>query len=345
MSDESQYLVISGFRRDSIKTERHINSLKNDNRKIDLVSVDDFPLTARSTLKPISLIYLLYKSLRLASANDYRKIISFSLIPYGLFNLLLGKITNKPTHLGIIGADIDIHLKSWYSPVIRFLLKKFNTISVPERSQCKELQHRGINNRKIFKLRNGIDVDEYPIKNLGNSEYDFIWVGRMSSEKRPIMFLRAINSMKPNQNMNAVMVGDGPEFEEVKKFVYDHNLDEHVELIGWSDEPVKFYQQSDYYISTSNREALPFTLVEAMSCGLIPIVPDIGGISDLVDDNSSGYIYTPDDFEELTRLMRLVLSNEETANQVGARGAVRIRQEYTLENVRDDWKKILNGNV
>lgn len=56
------------------------------------------------------------------------------------------------------------------------------------------------------------------------------------------------------------------------------------------DEKLKAIQLSDYFVLPSYSEGLPISLLETMSCGLIPIVSDDESLSLIVEHRVNGIV-------------------------------------------------------
>lgn len=88
---------------------------------------------------------------------------------------------------------------------------------------------------------------------------------------------------------------------------------DHVLFLGWIPEYQKraLYEACDVAVLPSYREGMPYTLVEAMACGLPVVASRVGGIPDLIEDGRNGYLIPPGDAHVLSdRLTRLALEPE-----------------------------------
>ena len=85
------------------------------------------------------------------------------------------------------------------------------------------------------------------------------------------------------------LLGSGPHKENLMKLKERLNL-ENVTFGGFVDDIEAVWQEHQALIMASRIEGLPITLVEAMLCGRIAIVPDVSGNSELVDDGENGFL-------------------------------------------------------
>jgi glycosyltransferase involved in cell wall biosynthesis len=86
---------------------------------------------------------------------------------------------------------------------------------------------------------------------------------------------------KRNPNIKFIMVGDGPDDEMLRQKIAELNLINIIELRGKLNDTFSAYKEIDIFLLTSDFEGLPLALLEAMSCGCVPIVSNVGGIKQL----------------------------------------------------------------
>ncbi|MEQ5635304.1 glycosyltransferase family 4 protein [Providencia manganoxydans] len=117
-----------------------------------------------------------------------------------------------------------------------------------------------ISDNKKFTLRKKNLIPEDKIILLG--------IGRFVKAKGFIYILEALKYL---DNYHLVLVGSGEEEYTYKKFIEDNKLQEKVTFTGAQQNPVEYYQLSDFFIMSSIYEPLGQTILEALSCSL-PIV-------------------------------------------------------------------------
>lgn len=102
--------------------------------------------------------------------------------------------------------------------------------------------------------------------NLKDSDIVLGFVGRFHEIKN-LSFLIEILSKFPT-NYHLLLVGDGPEHENLSKLVAQKNLSERVIFVPFTNESWKYYSAFDFFVLPSLLEGLPFTAIEAQANGL-----------------------------------------------------------------------------
>lgn len=345
--EDARVLVVTGL---SHKNERHYGPLAAVAERTTLVcldpdhGIDDATTVPVPDIGPrivrIALLFVLalYEGYR----NEYDAVASISLLPYGLYALALKAVYGYSAHLGIIGIDIDHHAEQWYGPGPRWAFRQFDAISVPGSAHAERLVEYGVPADRIEILTNAIDVDTYyPVPADIDTGYDFVWVGRFSPEKDPVRFVRALAHLAANdREFQAVMVGDGALRTEVVDEIAAHGLEDRIDFAGWVDDPLSYYRQSDTFVLTSRRDALPLVMLEAMAAGLAPIVPRVGSVSDVVSDGHNGLVVADRSPESFAAAMERCLDDDDYRETL-AENAPEIRSSVSMADASADWRRIL----
>lgn len=289
---------------------------------------------------PLMFVFGLVEAVR----GDYDVVVAISLVPYGCFALVIGRLRSLPVHLGIIGADIDRHAVAWYGAIPRALFRRFDSISVPGSTHVRRLVRAGVDPDRVFVLTNPIDVARFQPRGQGTARpIDLLWIGRFSEEKDPLRFVDILNELASRGlDVDAAMVGAGPLDDAVRRALARTGLAERVVVTGWLDDPIEFYRRSRVFVLTSRREGLPLTLVEAMAMGVVPVVPAVGSVTDAARDGHNAVV-VPDRRPTTYADAIAPLCADEAARRRLAENAEGVRQEYSLASARSDWRRILSA--
>ena len=73
-----------------------------------------------------------------------------------------------------------------------------------------------------------------------------------------------INSKNNNKKIYLLMIGEGKETSELKRYVKENNLEEQIIFLGKKKNPYPYFKISDYIILTSLTEGYPVVFQESM---------------------------------------------------------------------------------
>ena len=155
-------------------------------------------------------------------------------------------------------------------------------------------------------LKKSLSKDGFPIVGI---------FGRISSWKGQHVFLKALSKV---EKVQGVVVGDAQFGEdEYKQSLFnlskELNLESKVTFLGHKTDIVPYMKACDIIVHCSTL-AEPFgrVIVEGNMAKKIVIAADAGGPAEIVNHNSTGYLYPPGDYHELSRFIKLCLTHEKT---------------------------------
>lgn len=295
-----------------------------------------------SGVRPLDLVMMFVVAAVEGIRNDYDAVVSFSLLPHGCFALVIGRLIGVPVHLGIIGIDLDVHIRSRYGPIVEALLRRFDAVTVPGPTFRRRLHEEvGIDPQRTAILVNSIDPTAYAPATGTESQFDLLWIGRFSSEKRPLLFVDVLATLvTEDPSLEVAMVGDGELAPAVRERIRRYDLEDAITLPGWVDDPREYYRRSEIFVLTSERDALPLTLLEAMATGLPVVAPRIGNVRDLVRDGPDGVLVDGETATGFADGIRRIRTGESGAESLSR--AQWIRERFSYESVAADWLVVLH---
>ena len=278
--------------------------------------------------------------IRLARSGDYDAIISFSLVPYGLLALLGKAVSGRPAHLGIIGMDLDVHANAIYGPFVRWAFRQFDAITVAGSAYRSRLIDMGVSPARISCVSHPVDDPFIDASQSADPAYDLLWLGRMSPEKDPLRFVSIVARLhERGYPCRAAMVGDGPLLGAVREEATRAGVGDVIDTPGWEADPLPWYRNARFYVSTSEREMLPLTVIEAMAVGVPPVVPRLGALPDLVRDGDNGILVADRGVD--TYADRIEEYLQEELDSTLSTEAARTGAQLSVDRVAADWVPVL----
>jgi glycosyltransferase involved in cell wall biosynthesis len=127
------------------------------------------------------------------------------------------------------------------------------------------------------------------IKSRDKMKYTITFIGRISDEKNLLLLLDAFCQYNntTHQKLKLNVIGDGK--SDIS--LYEHN--KYINFVGRANyNQIMYYlANSDYLISTSCTEGLPFVFLEAMSIGIPVISSNIIGCNEIVSEGKTGLLF------------------------------------------------------
>lgn len=155
-------------------------------------------------------------------------------------------------------------------------------------------------------------LDEKPFRN----RFTFLIVSLLRKEKQIPEIIRAFSPVANTHLAKIRIVGDGPEYKNIKNEIAFYSLERQVELVRETgrDAVRHHMQRADAFLLYSKMETFGVTLIEAMACGLPVISSQAGGPNDFVNKSNGILIKDNNNIHELTDAMKQMESSCENYN-------------------------------
>lgn len=227
------------------------------------------------------------------------------------------------------------HIRSFYKllPGYRSLRKKASCLLVGSRATEQSMPNYA-SEKVIYMPENAISVERFSLKNT--SDYNFpiraAFVGRLVPYKGADMAIEAMAPLCISGRMLLDIYGTGPESEKLKALIDEKGLGKYVTLHGFvkNQDLQSRLVQSDIFVFPSIREFGGGVVLEAMALGVVPVVANYAGPSELVTDDT-GYLVDMAEREGLIKNFRSQLEmicNEPAQLRVKRDNAINFVFEY-----------------
>jgi glycosyltransferase involved in cell wall biosynthesis len=206
------------------------------------------------------------------------------------------------------------------------------------------LRKAGISKKKITLIYNAIDTNYWQKKeHLGNLRDAFHLqdcypvlgaVGRLMPEKDIYTMLKAFSIIvKKFPKARLFFVGEGKEGSRKEEYLAQAcllNVEKQLVFMGYTRRLLEVYNTFDIYFMTSLTEGMPNVLLEAMAMELPVVSTNVGGVSELVIDNNSGYLINPKDYKSLAEKVITLAEDLPKQQMFGKNGRFIIENKFNF---------------
>ena len=183
--------------------------------------------------------------------------------------------------------------------------------AVSEDLRLRMLRQITVNDNKISVVHNPVNVifadAELPSRSFGGV---FVAVQLLRANKNIDKILGAFAALhKEYPQTRLVIVGDGPEMDNLKQLAHDMQLCDSVKFIGVQsrEQVCAHLRAADYFVSASDYETFGLSLAEAMVCGL-PSISNRWGIAETLINEKTGVLLEKISEENIADAMRIIMS-------------------------------------
>ena len=190
------------------------------------------------------------------------------------------------------------------------------------------------------------DFQNIEPKPLSKDKFNILFIGSVTDRKKPHMIIEAIQRIN-DKSYHLSIVGPAPNekyFKELKDLIDKSDLQNQVSLIGPVDrESVKdYYSTSNLMILPSISEGLARVIFESQVAMCPVLVTDAPGMSDIVIDGQTGYIFESNNLDSLSLKIEYIKNNYEEASLVAKNAKGFILSNYSEDNFKFSFKKLFD---
>lgn len=138
-----------------------------------------------------------------------------------------------------------------------------------------------------------------------------------------------------------LIVGDGPERENIKKHIKQLGMEKNVTITGFQHDVRPYVAISDIVTLASVVETFSMAILEAMAIGKAIVAPDIGGASEQVIHGVNGFIFPAGDTQALAKHLSVIIT-ENLFIEMGKKSRDMVCEFFTLEKMVEGYQDVLS---
>jgi glycosyltransferase involved in cell wall biosynthesis len=177
-------------------------------------------------------------------------------------------------------------------------------------------------------LRNNLGFDRSPV--IGS-------VSRLSPVKGLRYLLFAMKDiLKEEPSLNLLLVGEGPSKDYLMELAKRLGIENNVFFALNTTRTERFLSIIDIFVFYSLEEGLGLSLLEALAAGKPCVASNVGGITSVIENNTTGILVPPRDPHALKEAIIKILKNEKLKSSLAREGAAMVRDKFSLERMLDE---------
>ncbi len=292
---------------------------------------------------PFLVIAMFFRGIKYARKSD---IIHVHWPIAGIVGILFKKLFRKKYIVTVYGVEVYV---GKFTFLVKSILKNADyVIYISNYTKSRTPIRKSENSESVISL--GIDHVRFnplirnnnPREKLGISDTDKIIfsIGRLIERKGFPYLIKAMKIMiEKYPDIKLIIGGKGPEMDNLVELIHELKLNENIQMIGYIESELLpyYYASADVFVipsiidSSGDTEGLGLVTVEAMACETPVIGSNVGGITDVIDDEETGFLVEQKNSEEIADKIIFYLDNPEKARQFGIAGAKKAREIFNWE--------------
>ena len=209
-------------------------------------------------------------------------------------------------------------------------------ISISEHTTNNLINKLNVKSEKIITIPCGININKIQSIKPSKETSDVIFAGRLLSHKNVDILIKAISILKEtNSNVKCVIVGDGPEKDNLQGVTKELKLEKNIIFKGFiekQEDVLALIKSSMVFVLPSVREGFGITIIEANACGIpvITINHKDNASKDLIQNNKNGYVCELDEKNISQNIVKAIKQNKN------------MKDDCMLASKKYDWNNLIN---
>ena len=204
---------------------------------------------------------------------------------------------------------------------------------------------------KLQVIFNGVDIEAYENgihgtvkrKDLNIPEDAFVvgMVGRISPQKAPDIFIKMAKHVKDKvSNAHFIIVGNGDQEAEIKKYAKDNDFLDSLHITGWVDNPMSYVELFDVACLLSRWEGFGLVLPEYMMARKPIVASRVDAIPNIICDGENGLLVEMDDVVGAsTAVLKLYLNNSLKSKLIDE-GLKTVYKKFDVQRMTRETEKL-----
>jgi glycosyltransferase involved in cell wall biosynthesis len=274
------------------------------------------------------------KARALVASGEFDLIVAYYLTSYGLLaaSIAPGRYIAVPA-----GSDIaPIRVKVPRLAAARIAVRRAMGTMAWTEPMADALRRLGADPHHLLILPRGIDLELFQKPVAARQSSGIVRI--VSTRRlRPLFRIDRLIGAMGQLRANGVsahldIVGDGTERLSLEDLVRRSGLEDQITFTGGLERPLvaHYLKKSDIFVSLSRSDGLSTSLVEALACGLFPVVSDIPSNREVVEHGRNGLLVDGDNPDDIAAALVTAASNRDLREQADRLNLALVRERFDI---------------
>ncbi len=253
---------------------------------------------------------------------------------------LLG--TSRPVVITTLhGTDITfVGIDPSYFEIVKFSIEKSDGVTAVSEN-LKETTMKYFDIQKPIEVIHNFFIPHGDLIGTQNMRESYIKEGEKlilhSSNFRALKrvgdVIKIFTKMKKKIECKLLLLGTGPEVDNIYQMVQDHHLDEDVCFLGINQEIDSYIASADLLLLPSEQESFGLVALEAMTYGVPVIGANVGGLPEVVENGITGYLCPVGDIDGMANHAIELLSDNIAYEKMSQQSIKRAREKFSVSHI------------
>src|SRR6267378_588359 len=202
---------------------------------------------------------------------------------------------------------------------------------------------------KVHLVPNAIDpaglADQRRLYNT-DKPLKLVYIGRLVRTKGLFEVIEALMELhRAGREFKLSIAGEGPDRRELMVTTERAGLKDRVQFLAsvFAAEKRRLWLDSDLFVFPSYMEGLPYSLLEAMAAGCVPVTTPVAAIPDVMRNGEHGLFVPVKDAGAVANAVAALDDDRKSLIRMAEAARRRVLEQYTVARLADDFHKLYDG--
>ena len=259
-----------------------------------------------------------------------------------------GDSFNPLVLIAALGLEKKVHISDrtspdytfkWHIKWLKLLTYKRSQTFIAQTSLAASWNVKKFNNKLNIaiipnQVRKVLPFEQFQKENI------ILYVGRFAWEKNPGALIKAFANLKNKKEWKMVMLGDGPQFNEMINLSKSLGVENQIEFKGQVIDVDYYFSRASIYVLPSALEGFPNALCEAMAFGLPCVASSKITYAEIGNKEEDFIISDPDDLNNFSLAIQRLMDDEALRSFFG-NNAKNINERLSMDVIGKKFESIL----
>lgn len=210
---------------------------------------------------------------------------------------------------------------------------------------------KGLPAEKVVVAYNGVDLGEF---NEGIDRQQWREASGVPADAKVVVMVAGLRRWKAHDvllkaaarllpeipDLHFLLAGDGSQRANLEQLAVDLGIDHNVHFLGNISDVVGLLKSADLVVLSSEHEAFPLSLLEAMAAERPIVATNVGSVPEMIEDGVNGYIVEVGAVDEFAIAMLRVLESPERGRALGQAGRRIVEDRFRIEDTVSRYESI-----
>lgn len=160
-----------------------------------------------------------------------------------------------------------------------------------------------------------------------------VHVSNFRPVKRVPVVVDVFAEIRKHVNARLLLVGEGPDLPVVQRRIHDLGLRSSVEILGEQEQLVPLLSEADLFLLPSAQESFGLAALEAMACEVPVVASRVGGLPEVIESGTSGFLHDPDDLAGMAASGVALLTDPDLHARIANAGRRTVEEKFCADRI------------